>query len=764
MDIGDGSRERLFKGISALLILIALFLIFSRVSFDPRDIAYFSWPPQSPAANWGGGLGAQLVYVFLMSFGEGFWWIPFLLVIWALVLSQGKRLSLLHTIYGVSLLLPATAIMLQVVTETVPDWGPCLGGVAGWRYGPMLMSVIGPGGTWMVIGSAMLGGLWLIQLHRVYALVDWSLLKPSLAEKTAATSKSAGGVTHFASGGEEEEDAEEEMMEGVRVQTKEKKERRKNKPDDPDEIIEEEQTPIVKEVVEEDPVVPKAPDTIQQPTPENGEFILPTIDLLAPPPPAIVEDTNAMQQLASQLEAMFAKFKVICKVIGMVRGPSITQFELTIDEGTRVNKVTTLADNIALTLRAPNVRIVAPIPGKNTIGIEIPNQKKEMVNLGGVLSAPDCASLGEQMRLPLILGKDVVGAPLVEDLAKMPHCLVAGTTGSGKSVCINSIIISLIFYHRPDQVRLLMIDPKMVEMAAYEGIPHLMRPVITNMDEAAAILDWACRTMDERYAMLTRMKVKDIVSYNRLKKSKIKEVVGEEGMEKMEIPMPYIVIIVDEFSDLMMTGAKEIEAYITRLAQKSRAVGIHVILATQRPSVDVITGLIKTNMPSRIAFQVAAKVDSRTILDQNGADKLMGKGDMLFMPPGGSALMRAQGVFIEDQEIFNIVDFWKAQGEPVYVDSSAIHQSSGGDGKSEKGGGADDDSKSEDFANAIELVIQSGRPSASYLQRQLRIGYNRASRYVELMETMGVVGPPKGSKGREILWSQQDYEEYQASR
>ena len=759
MEIGIRAHERLYKGISALLILIALFLIFTRVSFDPNDIGFFSWPSQNPTTNWGGGLGAQIVYFLLMSFGEGFWWAPLILVLWALVLSQGEKLSLLKTCYSLSLLLPTTAVMLHITTEMVPDWGPGLGGVAGWRYGPLLLEYIGPGGTWMVIGSGVIGGLYLLQLREVYAKVDWGVFRRSKGDEGSQTKKEE--KLDVATPLVKDVPQDDGLMDGVRVAGGQRETDPPLKADEP--FVAEE--PYMEE--EDEPEVPPAPEVpsgIHPPTAKDGEYILPTVDLLAPPPPPMSEDKTAMQEQASQLEAMFSKFKVICRVIGMVRGPSITQFEMTIDEGTRVNKVTTLADNIALTLRAPNVRIVAPIPGKNTIGIEIPNQKKEMVNLGSVLNAPECAGLGEQMRLPLILGKDVVGAPLVEDLAKMPHLLVAGTTGSGKSVCINSIIISLIFYHRPDQVRLLMIDPKMVEMSGYEGIPHLMRPVITNMDEAAAILDWACRTMDERYAMLTRVKVRDIISYNRLKPSKMEELVGEEGMEKMETPMPYIVIIVDEFSDLMMVGAKEIEAYITRLAQKSRAVGIHVVLATQRPSVDVITGLIKTNMPSRIAFQVAAKVDSRTILDQNGADKLMGKGDMLFMPPGGSALMRAQGVFIEDQEIANIVDFWKAQGEPVYVDSASIGKARADDGKPEKGGSSDDDSKSEDFANAIELVIQSGRPSASYLQRQLRIGYNRASRYVELMETMGVVGPPKGSKGREILWAQAQFEEYKLTR
>jgi S-DNA-T family DNA segregation ATPase FtsK/SpoIIIE len=511
-----------------------------------------------------------------------------------------------------------------------------------------------------------------------------------------------------------------------------------------------------------EPSVPKAPVVSLKSRPAvDGEYQCPGLDLLQPPIVSVTDSDEFLEQRARHLEEMFEKFKVGCKVIGMVKGPSITQYEMTIDAGTRVNKVTTLTDNIALTLRATSVRIVAPIPGRNTIGIEVPNHKKEMVNLRSILDTPECQARREQMRLPLVLGKDVVGDPLVEDLSKMPHLLVAGTTGSGKSVCINSIIISLILYNKPEQVRMLMIDPKMVEMSGYEGIPHLMRPVITNMDEAAGVLDWACRTMDERYAMLTRVKVRDIASYNKLKPSKIAEMVGgEEAMSKMEYPMPYIVIIVDEFSDLMMVGAKEIEAYITRLAQKSRAVGIHVILATQRPSVDVITGLIKTNMPSRVAFQVASKIDSRTILDQNGADKLMGRGDMLFMPPGGASLVRAQGVMVGDDEITNMVDFWKVQGEPEYIESSELSSAVAGGGASAAAPATESEDSSEDFVKAVELIVETGRPSASFIQRQLRVGYNKASRFIELMETMGVVGPPRGSKGREVLWAQVEVENW----
>lgn len=752
---GGSMRERWMKVLASGLILIALFLVLARLSFDPNDIAYFSHPPQNPALNWGGGIGAQTCYALLSTFGEAFWWLPVVFLIWSLALMNQVVLDLWRSAVGLLVALPSTALVLDLALVGHPVWAASYGGIFGWRYGDMMMEVVGPAG--IAITLAVCFGLlaWLLQVQTWVRLLPLAVPKvsmpslpgrspkapkadpapepeeeprrPTLEERAMADVRPLGSVVQ-----EEVEEEEEEAPPIVPL------------PDEPEEV---------EEVIQ--PQAPAQPQ-VMPPKAKDGEYVLPGEDLLSPPIVSITDSDDFMNQRARQLESMFEKFKVGCKVIGMVRGPAISQFEMVIDEGTRVNKVTGLSDNIALTLKAPNVRIVAPIPGRNSIGIEIPNLKKEMVNLRSILENPECKARMENMKLPLLLGKDVVGAPLVEDLAKMPHALVAGTTGSGKSVCINSIIISLIFYHRPDTVRLLMIDPKMVEMSGYEGIPHLMRPVITKMEEAAGVLDWACRTMDERYAMLTRVKVRDISSYNKLSKSKVKEMVGgEENMEKMEWPMPYIVIIVDEFADLMMSGAKEVESYITRLAQKSRAVGIHVILATQRPSVDVITGLIKTNMPTRVAFQVAAKIDSRTILDQNGAEGLMGKGDMLFLPPGVSALTRAQGVMIDDDEITNVVEFWKAQGEPNYIESEAIQSpsegSSGGGGES-----AEDEGQSEDFAKAVQLAVETGRPSASYIQRQLRVGYNKASRFVELMETMGVVGPPKGSKGREILWTMED--------
>ena len=748
-----GELGRWAQVVSVVFSLLALYLILSRVSFDIYDLEHFAYPPQRPTRNLGGVVGAQVVYYILMSFGEAFWCCPMFLLLWSFRLSQGLLLSLKMNGMALLLVLPLVSLILAIISHGTPRWAPSYGGLFGHTFAPLLLIQIGLGGTWMLIAIGLLALPFLLEVKMTwssFSLPDFSKSKDKdAAPKNESAAKSKAAEVALRNG------------EGDANASGRKKEATSRELEELDQ--EREEDPISALESSRPHYVPLAHPSVKAPSPVDGEYTCPSLMMLQPASQAATDSNEFLDQRAHSLEVMFEQFKVGCKVVGRMSGPSITQYELSIDEGTKVNKVTGLSDNIALTLKAQSVRIVAPIPGRNTIGIEIPNFKKAMVNLRSILEMPECQSRMEKMRLPLILGKDVVGGPLVEDLTKMPHLMVAGTTGSGKSVCINSIIISLIFYHKPEQVRLLMIDPKMVEMSGYEGIPHLMRPVITNMEEAAGVLEWACRTMDDRYAMLTRVKVRDIAGYNQIHRGKVVEMVGgEEGMSKMEFPMPYIVIIVDEFSDLMMTGAKEIEGYITRLAQKSRAVGIHVILATQRPSVNVITGLIKTNMPSRIAFQVASKIDSRTILDQNGADKLMGRGDMLFMPPGGGALVRAQGVMIDDEEISQVVEFWKAQGKPDYIDNAAltVPGEDGAKSSSNDSEGDADEGRSEDFVKAVELVVETGRPSASFIQRQMRAGYNKASRFIELMETMGVVGPPKGAKGREVIWTTADVESW----
>jgi DNA segregation ATPase FtsK/SpoIIIE, S-DNA-T family len=406
------------------------------------------------------------------------------------------------------------------------------------------------------------------------------------------------------------------------------------------------------------------------------------------------------------------------------------------------------------------VRIVAPIPGKNTVGIEIPNEQRQVVRLREVMEEANGKT--KKMRIPLFLGKDVSGSPLVVDLSTLPHLLIAGRTGTGKSVCLNAIITSLLMTRRPDEVRLLMIDPKMVELSCYGRLPHLMHPVVTDMRKAEAILAWAVDKMEERYALLARAGVRHISSYNQLDEEELmNRLQPETDDERASIPLhlPFIVIVADEMADLMMTAGKEVEQHIIRLAQKSRAVGIHLILATQKPTVDVITGLIKSNLPARISFQVASRTDSRVVLDEMGADKLLGNGDMLFLWPGTSALLRGQGTYLDDEEIERVVEFVSSNGEQNFVHELVnIKVEARSDADADPGALKKRD---EMYEAAVDIVIREGRGSVSLLQRILGIGYGRAARLIDFMAEDGIVGTYNGSQAREVLISLADWERMQ---
>jgi S-DNA-T family DNA segregation ATPase FtsK/SpoIIIE len=431
-------------------------------------------------------------------------------------------------------------------------------------------------------------------------------------------------------------------------------------------------------------------------------------------------------------------------------GPVITQVELELAAGIKIGKIIGLSDDIARALKAQSVRVVAPIPGKSTVGIEVPNSTRQVVRLrelfeSGILQR-------KRMTLPLLLGKDASGEPLVADLAQMPHLLIAGATGSGKSVCMNSIIMTFLLTQSPEDVKLILIDPKMVELSAFRDIPHLMTPVLTDMKKASAVLEWATHKMDERYSMLANVGVRNIAAYNALGEKEIRrllDVTPEDDLEGLSFHLPHIIIIIDELADLMMVSAKDVENTITRLAQKSRAVGIHLIVATQRPSVDVVTGLIKANLPSRLAFQTASKVDSRTILDRNGAEKLLGRGDMLFLPPGSAKLIRGQGAFTSDEEIRRVTALIAQRAKPRYDAELSNPQGL------EEGEGAAQDPL---FDEAVRIILESQRGSVSLLQRKLGIGYGRASRLVDLMAAAGIVGEYKGSQAREVLFTLEDWE------
>ena len=436
---------------------------------------------------------------------------------------------------------------------------------------------------------------------------------------------------------------------------------------------------------------------------------------------------------AMMLENVLSNFGITAKVVNATQGPTVTRYEIEPAPGVKVSRIVNLTDDIALNLAAQHIRMEAPIPGKSAIGIEVPNKTTEAVHLRDVL---DCSDFKDARGgIPVGLGKDIAGKPVITDLAKMPHLLVAGTTGSGKSVCVNTLISSILFSRKPEEVKLLLIDPKMVELSIYNGIPHLMAPVVTDMKKAAAVLRWAVREMEARYKAFAASGKRDIKSYN-------------EAHPKAA--MPLIVLIIDELADLMMTAPDDIEESISRLAQMARAAGIHMVLATQRPSVNVITGSIKANVPSRISFAVGSQIDSRTILDMAGAEKLLGKGDMLFAPIGANKPIRVQGAFISDDEVEKLVEFVKAQREPEY-DNTVTQEA---EKEAEKESSDDNDVyRDELLERAVNLVMESGQASVSMLQRRFRIGYTRAARLVDTMEDLKIVGPSMGSKAREILMS-----------
>jgi len=475
----------------------------------------------------------------------------------------------------------------------------------------------------------------------------------------------------------------------------------------------------------------------------SGEFKLPSLDFLRDPPEKKNLDIQreSLEMNAKRVEKKLEDFGVHGEVKEILPGPVITMYEFKPAPGVKISKVAGLADDLALTLRAPSIRIVAPIPGKAAIGIEIPNNQRDPVFLKEVLS--DDAYTTSKLKLPIALGKDITGSPMVTDLTKMPHLLLAGATGTGKSVCINTIINSLLFKSSPDKTKLLMIDPKRIELSAYQDIPHLLHPVVTQPKEATKALKWAVEEMERRYMLLSDRGVRNIDTYNRkIVKSETPET--EDGSRGIDKELPYIVILIDELADLMMVSSKEVEEAITRLAQMARAAGIHLIIATQRPSVDVLTGIIKANFPTRISFQVSSKVDSRTILDTIGAEHLLGDGDMLFLPPGVGRLTRVHGAYVSEEEVKSVTDFLKKQKKPEY-DSTIVS-----DIASDEESAGDDMELDEKYEEAVEVVLRTGQASISMLQRKLRVGYNRAARMIETMEIQGIVGPSDGVRPRDV--------------
>ena len=468
-------------------------------------------------------------------------------------------------------------------------------------------------------------------------------------------------------------------------------------------------------------IIHRLEEADHQPTPEF-DYQLPSLDLLLPADDVSYDEhEREVRRKAKILEKTFRNFGFNIRVVEIETGPVIAQYEVELEAGLRLSKIVGLADDLAIALRVPSVRIVAPIPGKNTVGIEVPNENRQIVRLREVIE--EANGRAKRMKIPLYLGKDVSGNPMLVDLTTLPHLLIAGRTGTGKSVCLNSIILSILMARGPDEVRMLMIDPKMVELSGYQKLPHLMHPVVTDMRKAEAILSWGVDKMEERYGLLARAGVRHVTAYNQLSEEELRARIrpaNEDEWQQIPKQLPFVVIVADEMADLMMTSGKDVEQHIIRLAQKSRAVGIHLILATQKPTVDVITGLIKSNLPARIAFQVASRTDSRVVLDEMGADKLLGNGDMLFLSPGTSMLLRGQGTFLSDDEITRVVD-------SVGVDSpqfaKELIELKTKDEEEAKPGNLKN--RDDLYESAVDIVVREQRGSVSLLQRCLGIGYGR---------------------------------------
>lgn len=740
-------RPRLRRNGRGLTLLFAcVFLALSLGGYDPADPpGTAAVPANSPAANPCGPVGAMLAHALLSTVG----WASVLVLLGLVVVDilifrrravpeKGWRLA------GFGLVLIVASTVAQWTLGTIlrsPPVGP--GGYVGAATRAFLAAQFGPIGTVLILVAA--GSVGLVLCHDV--LLVWPIRELMLATRGHRDTGSASPGYHSAPGdfADVRYDTPARAIEPppyrpALVQTVSTPESRPNL------VIHGPRTPR-----------PSTPSIAGPPIPQDGSYRLPPRELLEVAQPfAYHEHESKIQNRALLLEKTLLEHGCQVRVVQIDTGPVITQFEIELEAGLRVSKVAGLSNDLAIALAVPSVRIVAPIPGKTTVGIEVPNDRRTFVKIGEVIE--DAAPKLSKLQIPLFLGKDVKGVPLVFDLAEMPHLLIAGRTGTGKSVCLNAMIMSILMTKRPDEVKLLLIDPKMVELSQFKKVPHLMHPVVTDMKKAEALLSWACDKMDERYGFLQRAGVRNIQTYNNLGPEEVLNRIRPESDEeaaRIPLHMPYIVIIADEMADLMMTAAKEVESHIVRLAQKSRAVGMHLIVATQKPTVDVITGLIKGNLPARIAFQVASRGDSRVVLDEMGADKLLGNGDMLFLFPGTSHIVRAQGTYVSDAEVTTVCQYLEQY--PCEFSRELVQMQMGG-ALGGKDRGAALKERDELYEPAIEVIIREGRGSTSLLQRALGIGYGRAARLIDYMAEDGIVGEFKSGSAREVLYSWDEWE------
>jgi S-DNA-T family DNA segregation ATPase FtsK/SpoIIIE len=725
-----------------VLLAAGLYLALALASYHPGDPGPFYSGKGEPVANRAGAVGAWFADALLYLFGYSAWWWVALAAVGILRLYRRvedwqlvSRRSLAVMLSGFAVLLAASCALeaLRLHSYWAPDHGTA-GGALGSVLSGLVMQALGfTGGTLLLI-AAMAAAL------SLFTGLSWI----RLAEATGAVLEWVHGAVRARL------DARRDREEGriaAHVREEKVEEAKKILVDHEPIRIEMPVTEIPKsERVVREKQVPLFADLPDSP--------LPPLALLDAPDAHVERPTAETLEYTSRLiERKLLDFNVQVKVVAAYPGPVITRYEIEPAVGVKGAQIVNLARDLARALSVTAIRVVETIPGTSCMGLEIPNPKREIVRLSEIVGSQAYADL--HSKLALALGKDITGKPVVVDLAKMPHLLVAGTTGSGKSVAINAMILSLIYKAAASEVRFILIDPKMLELSAYEGIPHLLAPVVTDMRQAGAALNWCVAEMDRRYRIMSALGVRNIAGYNARvregleKKQPLKHPFSltPESPEDLQ-PLPLIVVVIDELADLMMVSGKKLEEVIARLAQKSRAAGIHLLLATQRPSVDVITGLIKANIPTRIAFQVSSRIDSRTILDQQGAESLLGMGDMLYLPPGTGHPQRVHGAFVADAEVHHIVEHLKKQGEAQYVEGILDEPEAAGEGGTEGAAGGEADPL---YDQAVQIVLQNKRASISLVQRHLRIGYNRAARLIEEMEKAGLVTPMASNGNREII-------------
>ena len=739
------------EGALFLCAAIAVYMFLSLLTYHPADPGWSYSAASDRISNAGGLVGAWFASLFLFYFGYLAYLFPAMMTYASWWFYAGHRRN--RPFRPQRLLIRISGFLLTLVTGAglatlhFRDPGGLLptnpGGILGDLVARMLVAPFSFVGATLFLLALFLTGIALL------TGLSWLALMDHTGRLTLAAVAWAGGriasLRHRLEERRDAREARQRRAEAIAVEKKKKAGRPKPR-------IE----PVIKKLepgqrVEKEKQVPLFT------SPADGD--LPPLALLDEPEPSgndISEST--LQAVSRQVELKLQDFGVEVQVVAVHPGPVITRYELQPAPGVKVSQISNLAKDLARALSAISVRIVDVIPGKSVIGLEIPNEQREIVRLREILQSRDYERAASP--IPLALGKDISGHPVVVDLVKMPHLLIAGTTGSGKSVAINAMILSMLYSASPKDMRLIMIDPKMLELSIYEGIPHLLAPVVTDMKEAANALRWCVGEMERRYRLMAFLGVRNINNYNRKVKAATeagnpitdpfaKPVEGEEPPVLQE--MPYIVVVVDELADMMMIVGKKVEQLIARLAQKARASGIHLILATQRPSVDVITGLIKANIPTRIAFQVSSRVDSRTILDQMGAEQLLGHGDMLYLPPGTSVPTRVHGAFVDDHEVHKVVDFLKQAGEPDYLEQILEGGDTDENGFTSGAAGGEGGESDALYDQAVRIVTETRRASISGVQRRLKIGYNRAARLIEEMERAGIVGPMESNGSREVL-------------